>query len=118
MSVKTLIEWLGTGDEAVTLRVGECRALICVTCPLNRRGGVLNHFVPAFGKRILKQIELRNRMKLSTSVDPLLGLCEACHCWMPLKIWTPGHLILKHLKPKTRAKLDPSCWILKLTKPS
>jgi len=110
----TLLSWLKSGGEAVPHTVAQRRALICAQCPLNKRGGIISFFTRRAAKLIQEQIERKQRLELWTSVDALLGICKACRCVMELKVHTPPDVILANLKTKTRAKLDPDCWILKL----
>lgn len=110
----TLLEWLRSGGRAVPHTVSHRRALTCAQCPLNQRGGIISFFTRRAAKLIQEQIERKHQLDLWTSVDPLLGVCKACRCVMELKVHTPSDLILKHLKPKTKAKLWDQCWIRKL----
>ena len=58
-------------------------------------------------------MEILKDQKLQTSLDPYLGICEACECPMRAKVWSPVDVILKHIQPEEVEKLDPGCWILK-----
>lgn len=110
----TLYSWLKTGGKAVLHNVAEERAMTCAQCPLNGRKGLLSYFTRPAAALIREQLERKNDLRLWTSVDPILGTCLACKCVMSLKVHSPADVILKHLKPKTKAKLWSECWILKL----
>lgn len=112
----TLTAWLGSGGECVDIKEAERRAAICAVCPKNHRteGWLLGLFTRPAIRGIRMQLERKCDMRLETSLDPLLGLCTACFCVLILKVWTPPEMILKHLKPKTKAKLHPDCWIHRL----
>lgn len=110
-----LFEWESSGAPPVAQNLAESRATICSTCPQNKKGVSLSEWftVPA-ADAIRKKLARLNDMKLTTSKDAGLNVCEACLCPLHLKLWCPGDLILKHMKPETKAELDPRCWILKL----
>lgn len=107
----TLVSWLADGAQPVSHREAERRALACAVCPLNQRGGLLAYFTRKAAKLIQKEIERKTSMDLWTTVDPILGTCKACTCALELKVHTPIEDVLL-MKPKTKAKLDPACWIL------
>lgn len=109
----TLVSWLAKGAIPVEHREAERRAEICAMCPLNQRLGLFNYFTIKAGKAIQKEIERKTSMDLWTTLDPLLGVCRACRCVMELKVHVPIEAITSHMKPKTKAKLHPDCWILK-----
>jgi hypothetical protein len=113
--IKTLLDWLGSGGQPVAKELAEKRALVCATCPQNGRGDWTRWFTVPASQKIKKQLEIRNDLKLATSQDGKLGVCEACLCPLHLKTWAPLEHILKEMDEATKAKLNqenPRCWIL------
>lgn len=110
-----ILEWLASGRPAVDRPLAEKRALTCSDCPKNKNDEqtLLQWFVLQAGKVIAKALELRQDLKLETSQDAKLGVCDACLCPMKTKVHCPLDIILHHLKPEVRADLDPRCWIAK-----
>lgn len=64
---------------------------------------------------IKRAIEARHGFRMDTLYDAALGVCEACHCPLVLKVHEPIDLVLKGLKPKQKAELWENCWIRKET---
>lgn len=113
--VGLLLDWIGPTAKAVPSELAEQRASICVLCPLNGRGGILDFFTVEAAKVIHTQLQIRTEMELKTSVDEQLGICRACSCWLPLKVHVPMEFILSHTSEDTKTKLDPRCWITRGT---
>lgn len=114
--VKTLLDWLGHGGRPVDKALAETRASICAGCPKNGKGGFEHYFTVPASQAIKLQLEIKNDLKLTTSYDDRLNVCEACLCPTRLKIWCPMEHILKEMSEETKTKLDPRCWILKESK--
>lgn len=110
--VKLLTEWLGSGATPVERSVAVPRAEICSTCPRNSKGDWSKFFVESAAEAIRKQVGIKHEMTLSTPFDSELGTCEACLCFMPLKIWVPEEYIKAHTSEKTKQNLAPQCWQL------
>lgn len=110
--VKTLLDWLGSGGRPVEQALAEKRATVCMTCPQNGTGGLEHYFTVPASQAIKLQLEIKNDLKLATSHDAILNVCEACSCPLKLKVWCPLDHILKEMDEATKAKLDPRCWIL------
>ena len=111
--VGLLLDWIGPTAKAVPAELAEQRAAICVACPLNGKGGVLDFFTAEAAKMIHTQLQMRTEMELKTSADDKLGICQACSCWLPLKVHVPMEFILAHTSEDTKTKLHESCWITK-----
>lgn len=109
--VHILLDWLGSGGKPVEPATATARALICSTCPQNKGGDWKAIFTKPVAEKIRQQLEMKNEMSLSTPHDAKLTVCEACSCPLQLKVWTPLPYILAHTDAKTRAALDPRCWI-------
>lgn len=105
-------DWRGSGHEVVPKDKSEARAVVCVACPKNKRASLMDFFTVKAANYIERQIEEKRQMKLETSLDEHLGVCEACLCPTVLKVHTPLALILKHLSPEFKKDLHPACWIL------
>lgn len=106
-----LTDWLGDGGVAVPHELAEQRASICAVCPKNTKDSWTRHFTGPVAAGISKFIEVKNGMKLSTSHDAELGICEPCDCVLDLKVHAPLKHILNNTEWNTIQKLDPSCWI-------
>lgn len=111
--VKTLADWLGTDGKPVAAELSEGRAVICAACPMNKGGDWLSMFTVPAANLIRRQLEQRKDLKLSTSQDEKLGVCDACGCPLRLKVHVPLEYIKAHMPPDVSAALDPKCWILK-----
>lgn len=113
--VATLGDWLGDGANPVGHELSDQRANICCDCPQNKRGDWLSLFTKPVAELIRRQIEERKQLRLATSKDEALGVCDACGCPLKLKVHVPLENITKKLKPQDREKLDARCWILSET---
>jgi len=110
--VDTLKSWMGKGGKPVSELLSNARAEVCVKCPKNGKGGWTHYFTVPAAAVIQREVEYRNRMKLSTPSDSQLGVCEACLCPLKLKVHTPLSDIIEHMPDDVKAALDPGCWIL------
>lgn len=107
-----LMDWEESGAAPVPSALANSRAAICATCPKNDPEGLSKFFTVPVADPIRKRLERLHAMNLSTPSDDKLHVCAACLCPLKLKVHTPLDLILKRLKPKFKAELDPKCWIL------
>jgi len=112
--IRTLNDWIDSGEPAVPKEEAERRAAICVACPLNGEGGLEKIFTAPASEAIRRQFEKLESRKLSTSHDAKLNICMACHCPMRLKVWTPFHFIKEQLSEATLNDLKKgrNCWIV------
>lgn len=98
-----LAGWIGEGAHPVAQELAETRADTCSKCPQNvRRKKVENKL--AEGIRIGE--EARSGLRLRTSHDHELRVCESCGCYLPLKVWVP-------LQNQTKADFPGNCWVVK-----
>lgn len=117
--VKTLNEWIDSGEPAVAPDLSAGRALVCSTCPQNAQGGLESWFTIPASEAIRRQLEKVQDRKLSTPHDDKLNVCNVCWCPMKLKVHVPIVSINLHISEATREKLktviNPSggCWIPK-----
>jgi hypothetical protein len=110
--VRSLNDWIDSKEPAVSSELSENRALTCVACPMNGKGGLEAWFTKPAAEIIKRQFEKLSDRKLKTSVDETLGVCEACLCPMRLKVHAPLQFITSHMGEESRKALDPKCWIL------
>ena len=108
----TLVEWIKSKEEAVPDTLAEKRAEVCVRCPKNQKGKLLDFFTEMTSWMIRKAFEDRSRMNLSTIHDENLNVCSACYCPLKLKVHMGLDRILKRLPQESKQALDPQCWIL------
>jgi hypothetical protein len=105
------VEFLKSSKEAVPPALSESRAGICVTCPLNSKGGLERFFTVPIASAIRRAYSILNGWNLKTSHDADLGVCEACDCPMKLKVHFPITLVREKLTDSAKAALWEKCWI-------
>lgn len=112
----TLSDWMEDGP--VEHELAEKRAACCVSradgkpCPKHKKGDWKSFFTAPVVKLIQKQVEQKTGMKLFTSLDKELGVCDACGCPMEAKVHVKKSTIMVRIKEPELGKLDPGCWIL------
>lgn len=110
---RTLLDWVGSGGKPVDQKIAEVRASICAGCEKNGKGGWEHYFTVPAAAAIKLQLEIRNDLKLATSYDDRLNVCEACLCPLRLKVFCPIEHINKEMDLATKEKLWSGCWILR-----
>jgi hypothetical protein len=112
--VKTLSDWIDSGAPPVSKSVSEARAAKCVECPMNGKGDFTSWFTKPAAAAIASQVEKLKDLKLQTSHDAKINVCEACLCPLKLKVHTPFPFIRTHLSDQVVNELRkaPSCWIM------
>ena len=105
------IEWLASGAEAVPPEQANERARVCAGCGLNGKGGFESYFTNKAAAAIQKVVESKNRMKLSTPSDDMLGVCKACLCPLTLKVHVPLSKFIDKMTSDSKAALAEGCWI-------
>lgn len=106
---RILAEWLGDGGQPVTFERAEKRARTCAAgdggkrCPHNKV--MTRRLENSVAQEILKHEEIRHTVELRTSQDSNLNNCEACGCYLKLKVWVP----IKHI-PDEGDKFPAFCW--------
>ena len=108
----TLVEWIQEGQPVVDQATAETRSAICAACSKNGKGGLEAYFTVPVSNAIRRELERKQGMNLRTTHDEVLGVCTACSCPLPLKMWIPLSNILAKLPAESMKALDPSCWIL------
>lgn len=113
--VKTLNEWLDSGEPGVGQAQAEKRALVCKTCPKNEKGDWSRWFTAPAAEAIKRQIDKASNRKLSTMVDIDLNVCGICLCPLKLSVHVPLQIKLAHLSKEVEAELAqvrPPCWVI------
>lgn len=116
VGIAVLSDWLGAGMKPVDSSLSESRAKVCVSCPLNSLGDFWTRIAASAASKIKAGVNIKNSMKLTTSQDDNLHSCQACSCWIPLKVHVPIQHIVEHDNEEIRKNLHPSCWILEEAK--
>lgn len=109
--VKTINDWIESGEPAVPTEVSQKRAETCAACPINGKGGLEEWFTKPAAAAIKLQFNKLSQRKLSTTVDEQLNVCSGCLCPLRLKVHAPLEFIIPHMGDETRRALDPGCWI-------
>jgi len=114
---QNLLAWSDSG-RVVPREVADARALICTAgapgntrCPMNGTGDWKQLFTEPAAELIKNQLAAKNSMKLATKYDQSLGVCEACACPLPLKVWAPLEYALRKMSKETKDKLPEWCWM-------
>lgn len=111
-----LLEWLPEG-KSVAPELSEKRAHTCAhgansqPCPFNGKGDLTSWFSVPVSEKLRKMTEARKDLKLETSEDQNLGVCNVCLCPLKLKVHVPMDFVEKHTKPETMAQFPSFCWI-------
>ena len=107
----TLVEWANEGAPTVAPDLANHRAEVCVKCPMNGQGGWEAYFTVPVSNAIRTQLERKRNMKLETTHDDKLGVCEGCTCPLPLKVWLPIENIVGKMPQAQFDALHSDCWI-------
>ena len=112
--VKTLNEWIDSGQPAVPPETAARRARICADCPENGKGDFTTWFTAPAAAAIARQVEKLSQRKLTTPYDDRINVCNVCLCPLKLKVHTPVHFLAAHINPEVRWDLEkvPGCWII------
>jgi len=118
LEYEALLDWLGSGGFPISATLAEKRAAICVSCPLNVEGlWWERNLKDPIAQAIIKTLEIKNSMKISTPLDDKLGMCKACGCVNSLHVHAPLIHILQHTKMQTMQRFDDGCWIKRMDNP-
>jgi hypothetical protein len=109
--IATIAEWRIDG-VLVAQDLAETRAKTCSTCAKNGSGDLTSWFTVPAANIIKAELERRNDLKIHTTLDPMLGVCESCACPIRLKVHCPLEIINAKMSGDVRSALDPGCWIL------
>lgn len=109
--IRTLLDFFGSGGRPVEKALAEKRGAICQTCPHNKAGDWSSWFTGPVADVIRQQLGIKNDLRLVTSRDADLHVCELCRCDLKLKPWVPLHHILEYTSPEVMASFPAYCWI-------
>ncbi len=109
---ETISDFIDSGESPVAQELAESRAAVCVRCPLNEKGDLSRFFTIPAAERIRRQIGMKEKRGLKTSLDEKLHVCSGCLCVNRLKVFFPLRFILNHMDTEIESKLDPKCWVL------
>jgi hypothetical protein len=117
--IKTLDEWIDSGEPPVAAELSEQRASVCAACPKNTSGDFTSWFTKPAAGAIKKQIERLQDRKLSTTFDAKLNVCDICLCPLKLKVHTPLPYIKAHMTDEVLVDLQQvqGCWIVAELRP-
>ena len=112
--VRTLNDWLDSGEAAVPASQSAARAAVCAACPNNAVGDLTQWFTKPASEAIRRQLERVKDRKLTTPDDGKLNLCSTCLCPLKLAVHTPISFKLAHLTDAVFAELEkaPNCWVV------
>ncbi len=112
--VKTINDWIDSGEPPVAPVVSARRAATCAKCPQNGKGDFTTWFTKPAAGAIQKQVEKLADRKLSTPHDGDINICEVCLCPLKLKVHTPIRFIKEHLAENVLLDLKRvgGCWII------
>lgn len=113
--VRTLDDWLDSGEPAVPSAQSAARASVCLKCPKHGKGDFTTWFTRPASEAIKRLLERSSERKLTTPSDSQLNICEVCYCPMKLKVHTPISFVNAHLTEPVFAELEaanPNCWIV------
>lgn len=111
--IRTLWDWVGEGGQPVPDEQARQRAATCLACPLNELADWKQVLKVSAAKKIQQQLEVKNDMALRVPDEDKIGICKACDCYMPLKVWTPMGFIRDYTSQDTKARYHEKCWVLK-----
>jgi hypothetical protein len=109
--IGVLLDWLGAGLKNVAPELANGRAEVCARCPQNKEGDFWQRMEGVAANQLKALVESKNDMKLATPHDAKLFSCQACDCYLPLKVHVQLKHILDHTSDTTFAALDQGCWI-------
>lgn len=117
--VAAVVSWLGASLRPVDHELAEQRAKVCEKCSLNDEANWLQRIDAAVASEIQHLVEVKNDLRLSTSVDDKLKICTGCDCKVALKVHAPIVHIWKNTSEDVKQALseavipgDKRCWVL------
>lgn len=108
-----LTAWMGAGGVPVPRDQAEARAAVCFGCPKNRPRKWYELVKAGVAGEIKRQLGLRQHLKRFTTYDSGLGVCDACGCFLKLKVDTPLEHIERTLSDEDINDLAEICWVRK-----
>lgn len=114
--VQSLVDWIGSGAEAVPQDLANKRAATCAGCQFNDKGDWTRLFTMPVSNAIRSELSKRAQWKLSTEHDASLQVCSQCLCPLPLMVHVPLEAKMKHMNQNVYNSLPEWCWIKTETK--
>lgn len=114
--IKTLNDFLDSGEPPVEAELAEKRAAVCVACSKNTAGNFSAWFTAPASAVVTRQLQRLQERKIETSQDAKLNICDVCLCPMKLKVQTPLKFIRTHMSDEMLQDLraaNPECWLPK-----
>lgn len=115
-----LKDWLGEGGVPVSPEQANSRALACASgddgrpCANNIEAGWWDRNVKhPIAVEIIRQLEVKTRLKIETHFDNDLHVCRVCRCCLPLKVHVPIKFVAQHTSPEMVSAMPQFCWQLK-----
>lgn len=105
--IEVIADWLGGDAELVDQNLANRRALLCSSCPENKRGMKL---IASVASAIKRYAEVKNRLGIATESDDRLGQCGICLCDLKLKVHEPAKLVKSHMAEGELDKFPEYCW--------
>ncbi len=112
--IKTLNDFLDSGEPPVAPELAESRAAVCVQCSHNGKGDFSAWFTKPAAAAITRQLEKLQQRKISTTKDDQINICNICLCPLKLKVQTPMKFIKDQLDAEMINELslaNEKCWI-------
>lgn len=117
--LKLIISWLGESLKPVPHELAEQRALRCLKCPHNADPNWMSKLTASVASEVKAILEVKNDLKLSTSVDDKIHFCDICLCTLSLKVHSPLKLILENTEESVLKKhaevttnTGEKCWVI------
>jgi hypothetical protein len=111
-----LNDWLGAGGHPVSQETSDHRSLACVrgnNGEICRENVAPKWWETAKGKiadAIRSQLELKNKLRMTTPLESHLSMCRVCGCCLPLKVFVPIQHIKAHTPSEMLARYPSFCW--------
>jgi len=109
--VRTLVEWLGTGAEAVAIPIAQARANVCLDCDRNKLGHRWLKLTSDIVRAVAEQMHVKEERKLRVENEDKLGVCSECDCVIPLKIWLKRDILAERTSQEVLNALPEWCWL-------
>lgn len=106
--LRILKDWWVDGTHPVDIDEAQRRADICLGCPLNQSGSAV---VEAVARAIKEQVDLKNSLQLRVKGEKSLKTCQACLCYLRLKIWLPLENLIRYADEEEMNRYHPKCWM-------
>lgn len=87
--------WLGDGGKPVVPELAQKRADVCLKCPNNQEKPIFELFAGPVAKLVIRQLKLKDEMRLRVRQEDCLHVCSVCGCILKLKIHVPLQSILE-----------------------